>query len=319
MKTNENLIGGELLEQYEEVYADYLVRYLDLYRRYGIPIYALTLQNEPHFSPITYPGMPMNAETRARIIGNYLGPKLANRRPKTRILDWDHNWSHPEEPLAVLANPTAARYVDGVAWHCYEGSQHEQGRVHREHPDKDTFITECSGGDWALSMNGELLWFTRNLLVTGTRQWARGVIYWNLALDENHGPHLGGCSVCNGVIQIDSRTGEVTRKDEYYALAHFSRFVLPGAVRIKSNDTDAKMGIANVAFRNDDGSIVLVMVNINTHARRVSVAQGTNRFEYAMPPESVATFVWNPEPAVAWVRRGLEWLGPGRAAQPTVY
>jgi glucosylceramidase len=318
MKTEENLIGGELQEQYESAYADYLVKYLDTYRGHGIPIYALTLQNEPAYSPISYPGMLMPAATRARIIARYLGPKLAGRTPRTRILDWDHNWSHPEQPLAVLANPDAARYVDGVAWHCYEGSQHAQGRVHREHPEKDTFITECSGGDWALNMTSSMLWFARNLLVTGTRQWARGVIYWNLALDEGYGPHFGGCLLCRGVITIDSGTGEVTRNDEYYALAHFSRFVLPGAVRVKSTDTDAEKGIANVAFQNSvDGSIVLVMVNINKRARPVSVAQGQARFDYTVPGESVVTLRWNPDPAAAYIRRALEWLGNPRPV-PTV-
>ena len=309
MKTSENLIGGELLEQYESAYADYLVKYIDTYRSYGIPIFALTLQNEPSFTPITYPGMEMSAQTRARVIAQYLGPKLASRKPRTRILDWDHNWNHPEQPLAVLGDPAAAPYVDGVAWHCYEGSQYAQGEVHRAFPNKDAYLTECSGGDWASAANGELIWFTRNLLVLGTRQWARGVIYWNLALDENHGPHFGGCDLCKGVVTIDSQTGAVSRNDEYYALAHFSKFVLPGAVRVKSTDTDADKGIANVAFQNQaDGSVVLVMVNSHTTARSVSVAEGQTRFEYTMPPRSVATFVWNSDLAGSWVRRAFRWL-----------
>ena len=309
MKTSENLIGGELLEQYEGIYADYLVRFVDAFRGYGIPIFALTLQNEPSFTPITYPGMEMGPDTRARVVAQYLGPKLANRKPRTRILDWDHNWSHPEQPLAVLGNPDAARYIDGVAWHCYEGSQYAQGDVHRAFPQKDVYLTECSGGDWASSINGELIWFTRNLLVLGTRQWARGVIYWNLALDENHGPHFGGCDLCKGVVTIDSKTGEVSRNDEYYALAHFSRFVPPGAVRVKSTDTDADKGIANVAFYNDaDGSLVLVVVNSRVAERLVSVAEGQTRFEYRMPGRSVATFVWNPDRAGAWIRRAFRWF-----------
>ncbi len=308
MKSSENLIGGDLLEQYESTYADYLVKYLDAYRGNGIPIFALTLQNEPAYVPITYPGMEMTAEQRARIVGQYLGPKLANRKPKVGILEWDHNWSHPEQPLAVLGDSTAARYIDGVAWHCYEGSQYAQGRVHRAYPDKDVYLTECSGGDWASSVNGELLWFARNLLVTGTRQWARGVVYWNLALDENHGPHFGGCDLCKGVVTIDSQTGEVSRNDEYYALAHFSRFVLPGAVRVESTALE-KSGLDNVAFQNaSDGSIVLVMVNSNKDARPIAVANDQTRFEYVMPPRSVATFVWSPDPAVALVRRVVWWL-----------
>ncbi|RDI98332.1 glycosyl hydrolase [Dyella solisilvae] len=307
MKTSQNLIGGELLGQYESTYADYLVKYLDAYRGYGIPIFALTLQNEPSFTPVTYPGMEMDANTRARVVAQYLGPKLAARSPRTQILEWDHNWNHPTQPLSVLADPDAVRYIDGVAWHCYEGSQYAQGRVHRAYPQKDAYITECSGGDWASSANGELLWFSRDLLITGIRQWARGVVYWNLALDEKHGPHFGGCAACKGVITIDSQTGAVSRNDEYYALAHFSRFVQPGAVRVGSSETEK--GLANVAFQNaSDGSIVLVMVNSNTEARPVSVAEGQTRFEYTMPPQSVATFVWSPDQAGAWMKRALRWL-----------
>lgn len=317
MKSSQNLIGGDLLEQYESTYADYLIKYLDAYRGYGIPIFALTLQNEPGFVPVTYPGMEMPADTRARIVSQYLGPKLASRTPKTAILEWDHNWSHPEQPLSVLGDADAARYIDGVAWHCYEGSQSAQGRVHRAYPQKSVYITECSGGDWASSINGELIWFARNLLVTGIRQWASGVVYWNLALDENHGPHFGGCAACKGVIMVDSKTGEVSRNDEYYALAHFSKFVLPGAVRVASTDTDADQGIANVAFQNvSDGSIVLVMVNSKTDARPVSVVEGQVRFDYTMPPRSVATFEWNHDKTGAWVRRAVSWLD--RAASDVI-
>jgi glucosylceramidase len=307
MKSSQVLVGGELLEEYESAYADYLVKYIDAYRGYGIPIFALTLQNEPSFSPLTYPGMLMPAATRARVIAKYLGPKLASRKSTTRILDWDHNWNHPEEPLAVLGDPDAARYVDGVAWHCYAGAPHAQGDVHRAFPQKDVYMTECSGGDWASAANGELIWFSNNLLIASIRQWARGVVYWNLALDENHGPHFGGCALCKGIVTIDSQTGEITRNDEYYAIAHFSRFVLPGAVRVGSTATEK--GLENVAFQNvSDESMVLVVVNSHTEARPVTVKQGPVRFQYTMPPRSVATFVWNSDQAGAWIRRALGWL-----------
>jgi glucosylceramidase len=194
----------------------------------------------------------------------------------------------------MLANPEVARYIDGVAWHCYQGSPYTQGQVHRAFPKKDTYITECSGGDWESSKNGELLWFARDLLLAGLRNWARGVVYWNLALDEQHGPHLGGCDACKGVVTIDSHTGEVSRNDEYYAIAHFSRFVLPGAVRVGSNATNK--GLDNVAFQNaPDGSVVLVMVNSNTQPRLVVVKQDETRFQYTLPAQSVATFVWDPD------------------------
>ncbi|MDF4026285.1 glycoside hydrolase family 30 beta sandwich domain-containing protein [Luteibacter sp. PPL201] len=307
MKVNTNVLGGELSEDDESVYADYLIKYVDAYRRHGIPIFGLSLQNEPAFQPITYPGMQMPAAQRARIIANYLGPRLAKRTPRTQILEWDHNWSHPEQPLEVLSHPDAARYVDGVAWHCYEGNPYNQGKVHRAFPDKDTYMTECSGGDWASAANGELIWFSRNLLIESIRQWARGVVYWNLALDENHGPHFGGCSLCKGVVLIDSRTGEVSRNDEYYALAHFSRFVLPDASRVQSNQPDKDL--ANVAFWNaTDGSIVLVMVNSHKDARHIAIAEGQARFEYTMPAQSVATFVWMPDKAVGLAKRAIWWV-----------
>ncbi|MEO9080302.1 MAG: glycoside hydrolase family 30 beta sandwich domain-containing protein [Rhodanobacter sp.] len=304
MKTSANLIGGTLLEPDESVYAQYLIKYVDTYRSYGIPIFALTLQNEPNFLPATYPGMSLSVEQRARIIEQYLGPALANRKPRTRILGLDHNWDDPNQPLSLLADPGVKPYLDGIAWHCYRGNPSAQTQVHRAYPDRDAYITECSGGDWESSKNGELLWFARDLLLGGLRNWARGVVYWNLALDENYGPHFGGCDTCKGVVTIDSKTGAVSRNDYYYAFAHFSRFVLPGAVRVNSSTTIK--GLANVAFRNaDDGSIVLVLVNSKTDQQRVSVTQGVNRFQYTLPPESVATFVWGAKQTESLWRRWL--------------
>ncbi len=291
MKTTDSLIGGTLLRQDESTFAAYLVKYVDAMRGHGIPIWALTVQNEPAFQPGTYPGMELTPAARARIIGQYLGPALANHEPRTRILGWDHNWDAPDQPLSVLGDNAAARYIDGIAWHCYAGDPGAQSRVHQAFPHKDTYVTECSGGEWA--KNGELLWFARDLLLGSLRNWARGVVYWNLALDENHGPHSGGCGDCKGLVTIDSRTGAVSRNDEYYAFAHFSRFILPGAVRVWSTATGPD--IRNVAFRNaGDGALVLVVTNSGKVAHGISVGQGKLSFRYNMPAESVATFRWNP-------------------------
>ncbi|MGY3039157.1 glucosylceramidase [Rhodanobacter sp. TND4EL1] len=294
MKTSANVISGALLESYEVTYADYLVRFVDAFRGYGIPIFALTVQNEPAFEPLTYPGMALPADARARIIGKYLGPALAGRKPQTVILGWDHNWDAPDQPLSVLADPEARRYIAGIAWHCYSGDPSVQTRVHRTFPHKDAYLTECSGGDWPSARKGELLLFARNIVMMSIKNWARGVIYWNLALDEDHGPHAGGCDQCKGVVTIDSSTGAISRNDEYYAFAHFSRFVLPGAVRVKSVNTNT--GVHEVAFQNPDhGSVVLVAVNGNAQASRLSVRQGSLRFEFDLPASSVATFVWPAE------------------------
>jgi glucosylceramidase len=291
MKTSDSLIHGTLQPQFYGALADYLVRYIDAMRAEGVPIFALTLQNEPHFDTPNYPGMLLSADARTQVIGRYLGPILAKRMESTQILDWDHNWDRPQEPLQVLADPIAAPYVAGVAWHCYGGKVSAQTRVHRAHPDKDAYLTECSGGDWKPLKTDTLLSMTRNLIIGSTRGWARGVLLWNLALDENAGPHLGGCMNCRGLVTIDSGTGEVARNDDYYVIAHASRFVRQGAQRIESSE--AAPGLDNVAFRNpDDGSIVLIVANSATNARAMSVRCVGRLFQYTMPARSVATFVW---------------------------
>ena len=293
MKTTGSLIQGTLKPGMAEPFARYLVRYVDAMAAEGVPIFALTLQNEPHFEPPDYPGMRLDPAARAEIIGRHLGPLLARRGLKTQIVEWDHNWDEPQAPLAVLADPVARAHVAGVAWHCYAGAVDVQAQVHAAHPDKDTWFTECSGGEWKPHWPETLPWMMRHVVIGATRGWARGVLMWNLALDERHGPHLGGCKDCRGVVTIDSRTGEVTRNLEYYALGHASRFVRQGAERIQS--TPVVDGVDTVAFRNaDDGSIVLVASNPAPAARRFAVHEGARRFDVTLPRESVATFVWRP-------------------------
>lgn len=293
MKTTGSLIKGTLRPGMQDVFAEYLARYVEAYAAEGVPVFALTLQNEPHFEPEDYPGMRLDPAARAKLIGRHLGPLLAQRGLKTQIIDWDHNWDDPRSPMAVLADPVARPFVAGVGWHCYAGQVQAQAAVHDAFPDKDTWFTECSGGEWAPHWPEALPWMVRTLVIGATRGWARGVLMWNLALDESHGPHLGGCQDCRGVVTIDSRTGEVTRNPEYYALAHASKFVRSGAQRIHSPAT--VNGLETVAFRNaDDGSIALIVCNPAPGVRRMSVRFGGQVFEYAMPRESIATFAWNP-------------------------
>ena len=291
MKDSNSLIQGRLLPQYYDAFSRYLLRYVDAYAAEGIPIFALTVQNEPDYEPKDYPGMRLNAPARARLIGDHLGPMIARRGSGPLIFDWDHNWDKPEEPLGVLSDPVAGNYVDAVAWHCYGGDVAAQSPVHDAFPDKDAYMTECSGGDWEPVRSGGLPLQMKNIIIRSMRHWARGALFWNLALDENNGPYAGGCHTCRGVVTIDSRTGEITRTDEYYALAHASRFVRPGAHRIASSGpTD---DLDNVAFRNpDDGSLVLLVSNSAIQPRRFSVAHGERRFAYTLPARSVATFVW---------------------------
>jgi glucosylceramidase len=291
MKDTDSLVKGTLREESFDVFARYLVRYTEAYAAAGIPIYALTLQNEPAYEPEDYPGMRLGAGQRARLIGQHLGPLLQQRGSKTLIFEWDHNWDKPEEPLAVLADPVAARFVAAVAWHCYGGDVSAQSTVHDAHPDKDAYLTECSGGDWEPVKSGGLTLIARQQVIEATRNWARGVLLWNLALDETNGPHAGGCATCRGVVTIDSRNGSVTRNDEYYALAHASRFVRQGAWRIGSSVGGD--GIDNVVFRNpDDGSYAMLVTNSADAPRSFSVDQDGRSFRYTLLARSLATFTW---------------------------
>lgn len=291
MKDSNSLIQGRLLPQYYDAFSRYLLKYVDAYAAEGVPIFALTVQNEPDYEPKDYPGMRLNAPARARLIGDHLGPMIARRGNGPLLFDWDHNWDKPEEPLGVLSDPAAGKYVDAVAWHCYGGDVAAQSPVHDAFPDKDAYMTECSGGDWEPVRSGGLPLQAKNIIIRSARNWARGALFWNLALDENNGPYAGGCHTCRGVVTIDSRTGAITRTDEYYALAHASRFVRPGAHRIASTESGGDLD--NVAFRNaDDGSLVLLVTNAARQARRFSVRQGERRFTYTLPPRSLATFVW---------------------------
>lgn len=293
MKSNDNLIQGRLRPDMHDAFARYLVRYVEAVRDEGVPIFALTVQNEPQFEPGDYPGMRIDAEARADLIGKHLGPLLARRKLRTQIIEWDHNWDAPQEPLAVLADPVARTYVSGVGWHCYVSDTllPNQTVVRDAHPDKEVWLTECSGGEWKPHWGDALTSTARNLVIRSPRHWARGILMWNLALDEKHGPRLGGCKDCRGLVTIDSRTGAVTRTPEYYAFAHASKFVRPGAWRVASSD--ARDGVDNVAFENeDDGSIVLVVSNSAQEARPIVVRHKGREFGHQLAPQSVATFVW---------------------------
>ena len=289
MKTTGSMIKGTLRVDAYDAYAEYFRRFVDAYAARGIPIYAITVQNEPHYEPADYPGMRLDPPARAKFVGEHLGPLFARAGIRTRILDWDHNWDEPQSPLAVLADSTARRYIAGVAWHCYAGNVSAQGPVHDAYPDKDAYFTECSGGDWAPKFTDNLAWMVSNLIVGSTRNWSRGVLMWNLALDENHGPHTGGCGNCRGVVTIDSRDGTITRNEEYYALAHASRFVRPGARRIEST---ALPTLDNVAFRNPDGSRVLIVLDADSTARAFTVRERERVFSYTLAPGAVVTFRW---------------------------
>lgn len=292
MKTSRSLIQGKLNPVAYPAFAAYLARTVEEFGREGVPVHVLSIQNEPDFEPDSYPGMRMSPADRAAVIGGHLGPLFERRRIATRILDWDHNWDKPEMPLGTLADPVARRYIAGVAWHCYGGDVAAQSKVRDAYPDKEVWFTECSGGEWSPKYDEVLAWMTKNLVIGATRNWARGVLLWNLALDPKHGPHLGGCGDCRGVVTIDPASASVvSRNVEYYVLGHASRFVRPGARRIASDS--GVSDVDTVAFLDPDNrTVAVIALNSAAAPRDVTLATPSESFPVRIPPGSVVTVTW---------------------------
>jgi len=148
MKNNKSMNGGSLKDEYIDIYGDYFIKFIEAYKEEGLPIYAVTLQNEPLHETGSYPTMKMSANQQIKLIKN-LGPKLAERNLDTKIIIYDHNWDNRTYAFTILNDNNANKYVAGTAFHCYAGSVDSQSKVHNAFPDKGIWFTECSGGQWA--------------------------------------------------------------------------------------------------------------------------------------------------------------------------
>ncbi|AWB43519.1 beta-1,6-glucanase [Paenibacillus sp. CAA11] len=277
--------------QVYKTYAQYFVKYIQAYKQSGVPIYAVTLQNEPEFTTPNYPSMSMGAEEQATFIRDSLGPAFKQNDISAKIIGYDHNWDQGVRYAdKLLSNEGARAYTDGTAYHCYAGEPEAMSEVHAEHPDKGIYFTECGGGDWNMNFGDNLSWEMSNLMIGAPRNWAKTVLMWNMALDDQGGPANGGCQNCRGVVTIDPKTGEVTKNVEYYVLGHTSKFVQPGAVRIDSSPQAS--GIQSVAYQNPDGSTVLVVHNTDSEGRAFKVRYQSRSFAYSLPSQGVVTFTW---------------------------
>jgi O-glycosyl hydrolase len=282
--------GGTLNPADYSAYANYFVKYIQAYRAHGLPIYAITAQNEPLYEPDGYPGMSLPATDEANFIANNLGPALAQHDLKTKILGYDHNWDQANYPSTLYSNAAANPYIDGTAWHCYGGTVDAQTQIHLAYPTKPTYETECSGGLWEGANDFKNV---MELIINGSRNWAKTIVRWGMVLDTNNGPNLGtgaACSECRGVVTVDQATGNTTYNSDYYGLGQASKFVSPGAYRIDS--TVGGNGIENVAFKNRDGSKVLVAYNSASTDQTFDAQWGGSHFTYTLPAGAAVTFKW---------------------------
>jgi len=290
-----SMMGGTLLmtSANETAFANYFVKYLQAYQTAGVPIDYISLQNEPLNITTSYPSMGMSGTVQLSLLQNYVLPALTANSISTKVFAYDHNWDTPSYPQTVLGGLTPAQLTQmaGTAWHGYGGAPGAQQLLQNQYPTLGNWETEHSGGTWqADQFEVDMLEITQVL-----RNSAKSFVKWSLALNEKLGPNLtqnaslGGCNTCTPIVTVNSTTGAVTKDIEFYTLGHYSKYVLPGAVRIYSNNTPA---IASVAFQNPDGSMALIAYNSTTSSQTFAVQWGAESFSYTLPATSAATFTW---------------------------
>lgn len=285
MKTNGSSIGGSLKTDCYDVYARYFVKYIQEMQAEGITIHAITPQNEPLHGG-NNPSMLMTASEQANFIKNYLGPAFQNAGLITKIVIYDHNCDRPDYPLDILNDPDARQYVDGSAFHLYAGDISALSQVHYAYPDKYVYFTEQWVGGPS-NFAGDLQWHIKNLIIGATANWSKVVLEWNLASDPYYNPHTnGGCTSCEGALTIGAT---VTRNVSYYIIAHASKFVPKGSVRIAS---DIPNKLPNVAFKTPEGEKVLIVLNELNDYQTFNIKFNEKVVTTRLSPGSVATFIW---------------------------
>lgn len=286
MKDNESSIGGILKPEFYTVYAKYFVKYIEGMKKEGISINAITPQNEP-LHPGNNPSLLMTSEMQKDFIKNHLGPTFKQAGVKTKIVVYDHNCNKPEYAIDILNDSKAKSFVDGSAFHLYEGEISALSTVHNAHPDKNVYFTEQWTGSKG-KFTEDLNWLSKNVIIGSTRNWSKIALTWNLANDENFEPHTkGGCTECKGAITVNS-TQDIQRNVAYYIIAHASKFVDPNSLRIASSTIES---IANVAFKNPSGNIVLIAQNDSEMNKMFNIKYKEKLATVEIPAKSVSTYI----------------------------
>jgi glucosylceramidase len=291
---NDQNSAGKLRGSMYGLLAQYLVKFVQAYARAGVPVTAITPQNEPG-QDTSYPGGNISEGAEASLISAYLRPALKAAHLRTRIYGFDFNWTgNLPDYVSSLATGPAAASLSGLAWHCYYGDASVMSALHQLAPGLDQVVSECSQGIRFFS--------TAELLIASFRNWATAVNLWNLALMPGGGPvepPNSGCAGCTGILTIDPRTGQVHPTLDFYELAQLSHFVAPGAVRLDSSRLVApeylrlvSPGVDNVVFQNPDGHKALIAYNSSYVAQEFAVQDGGAYFSYQLPPLTTATFTW---------------------------
>jgi glucosylceramidase len=287
MKDNNSFVGGSLQTKYYAVYARYFVKYIQAMKGQGITIDAITPQNEP-LHPGNNPSLLMTAPQQADFIKNHLGPAFQTANISTKIIIYDHNCDKPDYPIAILNDAAAKPFIDGSAFHLYAGDISALSTVKTAHPDKALYFTEQytpTDGNFG----GDLKWHLKNVIIGSMRNWSRNALEWNLANDAAFGPHTdGGCTTCKGAITIENSSA-YKRNVAYYIIAHASKFVTPGSVRIESAVSG---NLNNVAFKTPEGKKVLIVENDDTTSKTFNIKYNGKWAVVSLDGGAVGTFIW---------------------------
>ena len=286
MKDNGSSVGGSLLPQYYAAYAQYFVKYIQAMAAKGIKIDAITVQNEPQHGG-NNPSMVMSSLQQAEFIKNHLGPAFQAATITTKIIIWDHNCDNPNYPISILNDAAAKPFIDGSAFHLYAGEIGVLSGVKAAHPDKNLYFTEQWTGANG-SFDGDLKWHLKNVVIGSMRNWSKTALEWNLANDPFYGPHTpGGCTECKGALTINASV--VTRNVGYYIIAHASKFIPAGSVRIAST---TGVSLQSVAFVRPDGKKVVIVLNDSGSSTSFNIKYKGKWAVTELPGATVGTYIW---------------------------
>ncbi len=287
MKDNNSFVGGSLQTKYYPAYAQYFVKYIQLMKAQGITVDAITPQNEP-LNPANNPSLLMPAAQQADFIKNNLGPAFQAANITTKIIIYDHNCDKPDYPISILNDPAAKAFINGSAFHLYGGDISALSSVRTAHPDKALYFTE----QWTAAtgnFGGDLKWHVKNVVIGSMRNWSRNALEWNLANNSAFGPHTaGGCTACKGAITVDNNSN-YTRNVSYYIIAHVSKFVPQGSIRISSTIAG---NLNNVAFKTPEGKKVLIVENDDNSSQLFNIRYNGRWITISLEAGSVGTFIW---------------------------
>ena len=284
---------------YQE-YANYFVLWIKEMERRGYPVYAVTLQNEP-LNRGNSMSLYMSWEEQRDFLREAVGPAFAEAGLKTKVLLFDHNYnfdniaSQVDYPLHIFEDAAAAQYAAGSAWHNYGGSVTILDKVHAQFPDKEIFFTEASIGTWNYNYEKCLIDDFRDIFLGTLSRHGKGVTLWNLMLDDKKGPNRpGGCNTCYGGVTISSSTyaySSISRNSQYYQVAHCSKVLQPGAVRM-GTEGYANKGLTYQWYRNPDGSYGVLLLNENAVEAKVAFSTDKHSVTCKVPPKAIQSVLW---------------------------